>query len=239
VTSRVRDADSGSLASGTRGGGGGAVLRDAAVMGISGWAQRLVVLAWVAAATAAAQDVCSAPASCAEGAVCLRAVGQCGGEGSCVSDDFLCPDIYAPACGCDGHSYVSPCEAQRQGGGAARHGACCVGSCSTRDQVTREDPRLPQLRSRSEREGDDRRVGHRGRQRAARLSLSRRARRVDRRRHRDRPSGRPRHQRRMRARSRCPYGQPAPPDAQSGDLPRMFIPATPISFSGTPTPPPS
>lgn len=59
-----------------------------------------------------------------------------------MADDFDCPQLLEPACGCDGHSYVSPCEAQRQGGGASRPGACCVGSCSTRDQVTETDLRL-------------------------------------------------------------------------------------------------
>jgi hypothetical protein len=110
-------------------------------MRVGAWA-RLVALGWLAAGTAAAQDVCSAAATCAVDQVCLRPVGSCAGDGRCVADDFLCPQLFDPTCGCDGQSYVSACEAQRRGVGAARPGACCVGSCSTDDQVTEHELRL-------------------------------------------------------------------------------------------------
>lgn len=110
-------------------------------MRVGGWALGLATALWLASGGAAAQTDCSGPAMCAADQVCLRPVGSCGG-GHCVSDGFLCPQLYEPACGCDGRSYVSPCEAQRRGGGAARPGACCVGSCSTDDRVTERDLRF-------------------------------------------------------------------------------------------------
>jgi hypothetical protein len=111
-------------------------------MRVGGWVLGLATALCLASGDAAAQSSCSEPAMCAADRVCLRPVGSCGGSGRCVLDDFNCPHLYEPACGCDGESYVSPCEAQRRGGGAARRGACCVGSCSTSDQVTEHDLRL-------------------------------------------------------------------------------------------------
>lgn len=110
-------------------------------MRVGGWVLLATALC-LASGDAGAQTSCSEPAMCAADQVCLRPVGSCGGSGQCVVDDFLCPQLYEPACGCDGHSYVSPCEAQRRGGGAARPGACCVGSCSTDDHVTEDDLRF-------------------------------------------------------------------------------------------------
>lgn len=97
---------------------------------------------WLAASAAAAQTVCSQPESCAGGAICLRPVGHCQGEGTCVDGGFDCPALFAPACGCDGRSYPNECDAQRRGTGVVRPGACCVGSCSTDDRVTEADLRL-------------------------------------------------------------------------------------------------
>lgn len=113
-------------------------------MDLRRWSRGALAAAWLAAAPAPApaQTPCSDAGQCAAGELCLRALGQCGAPGICIDGDFHCPQLFLPACGCDGQSYVSPCEAQRRGGGALRQGACCVGACSALDRVAESDLRL-------------------------------------------------------------------------------------------------
>jgi hypothetical protein len=51
----------------------------------------------------------------------------------------MCPAIWDPACGCDGHSYASSCDAQQKGIDVAHPGSCCVGACRQLDRVTVDD----------------------------------------------------------------------------------------------------
>jgi hypothetical protein len=90
-------------------------------------------------ASARPASACSSAAECAADEVCLRPVGACASAGTCRRGDFLCPDLWQPACGCDGRSYGSPCDAERVSVSVAHHGSCCLGACSALDRVTISD----------------------------------------------------------------------------------------------------
>ena len=53
---------------------------------------------------------------CGTGLYCAGPIGQCTGEGTCVATDFMC--VLGPhlpdACGCDGVTYDSACDAQQK-----------------------------------------------------------------------------------------------------------------------------
>ncbi|MDX2170890.1 MAG: Kazal-type serine protease inhibitor domain-containing protein [Deltaproteobacteria bacterium] len=82
---------------------------------------------------------CNGAADCAGGEICVRPSGQCAAPGTCRSPNFDCPALWDPACGCDGRSYISPCDAERSGASIAHRGSCCVGACNALDRVTVSD----------------------------------------------------------------------------------------------------
>jgi len=43
---------------------------------------------------------------------------------SCMKRPTGCTDEFAPVCGCDGQTYATACEANRQGQGVRAQGAC-------------------------------------------------------------------------------------------------------------------
>ncbi|MFT3776092.1 MAG: Kazal-type serine protease inhibitor domain-containing protein [Minicystis sp.] len=65
--------------------------------------------------------------SCTDGLACTYPIGSCGADdrtGTCNPKPEVCPFIWQPVCGCDGHQYPNGCEAARAGISVARRGFC-------------------------------------------------------------------------------------------------------------------
>lgn len=104
------------------------------MLAVGRWA-RWVAVGMALGTAAEARTACTTDADCGADQVCVRPVGSCQGAGVCDDRLAFCPQVFAPACGCDGLSYVSDCAARHGGGGAAHRGACCVGACTALDRV--------------------------------------------------------------------------------------------------------
>jgi hypothetical protein len=75
---------------------------------------------------------------CAAEEYCNFTDGTCGQgpgsalvEGRCTlrcGDGCVCIQIVQPVCGCDRHTYTSPCHASRAGVAVAHHGPCACGN---------------------------------------------------------------------------------------------------------------
>jgi hypothetical protein len=66
------------------------------------------------------------PGECAKGSYCAYK-SQCGATdagGKCTKKPEICPNLVAPVCGCDSHTYNNDCEAARSGTSVAGRGAC-------------------------------------------------------------------------------------------------------------------
>ena len=64
---------------------------------------------------------------CAEGQYCNFRDGSCGAAdqtGECTGIPEVCPELFAPICGCDDVTYGNACEAGLAGVSVAREGAC-------------------------------------------------------------------------------------------------------------------
>ncbi|MEO8604001.1 MAG: hypothetical protein ABI629_15605 [bacterium] len=88
---------------------------------------------------ASAASPCATNSDCAPQTYCDHPLGQCSGSGQCRTRLFECPALWNPACGCDGRSYESACNAEVLGVDAAHLGSCCLGACLSLDRVTVED----------------------------------------------------------------------------------------------------
>ena len=72
------------------------------------------------------------PTRCPNGTFCyyepLAMCGAADAPGVCMplEPDALCPDLFAPVCGCDGQTYPNECEATKAGTSVASRGACEV-----------------------------------------------------------------------------------------------------------------
>jgi hypothetical protein len=95
----------------------------------------MLLLAASAIVVPAAETPCTSNADCGD-AYCERPLGQCSGVGVCRAGLVECPALWNPACGCDGHSYRSACDAQAHGVDVAHLGSCCLGACAALDRVT-------------------------------------------------------------------------------------------------------
>ncbi len=69
--------------------------------------------------------LCTENSDClVEGWYCEKEIGQCGGEGACELKPEICPDVWAPVCGCDGNTYGNGCEAASAGVNIDYDGEC-------------------------------------------------------------------------------------------------------------------
>lgn len=66
---------------------------------------------------------------CNAGEYCRFPIGTCGaadrtGVCSALTDEAVCPEIFAPVCGCDDRTYGNSCEADAAGVSIATEGEC-------------------------------------------------------------------------------------------------------------------
>lgn len=67
---------------------------------------------------------CNTNQDCSRNEFCLYAEGECKEPGICTKYPEVCPEIYAPVCGCDGKTYGNDCYAYAEGMSIDYQGEC-------------------------------------------------------------------------------------------------------------------
>jgi hypothetical protein len=68
--------------------------------------------------------VCTGDSQCSTADYC--AGSGCGTAGTCQPRPELCSDLVDPVCGCDGRTYINPCDAEQAGTRVASQGVCAA-----------------------------------------------------------------------------------------------------------------
>jgi len=88
----------------------------------------------VAQVGAGASEPCSGNADCVEAGSAFCAKASCAAtSGTCLPLPSICPDSWAPVCGCDGVNYWNDCLRQRDGVAASAQGVCSLGFVTCND----------------------------------------------------------------------------------------------------------
>lgn len=69
---------------------------------------------------------------------CAKEEGNCNNEGECLQRPEMCPDVWAPVCGCDGKTYGNVCSAAAAGVNVDYAGECIpvTPPCVSNDECT-------------------------------------------------------------------------------------------------------
>ena len=67
---------------------------------------------------------CYSNADCAATSYCSKAIGDCGGVGTCKARPTLCSGLFKPVCGCNNATYANACKAGAVGVTLFKTGAC-------------------------------------------------------------------------------------------------------------------
>ena len=76
---------------------------------------------------------CVGASDCSSGDYCAKALGDCEGSGSCNAKPDVCPENWAPVCGCDEITYSNTCYAARAGVTIKYEGDCISGAQESPD----------------------------------------------------------------------------------------------------------
>jgi hypothetical protein len=87
----------------------------------------------------AGADGCDTSAECEAAEYCEKPAGDCEGAGDCVVMPETCPDVSAPVCGCDSHTYGNECEAAAVGVNVASEGECPPPACTGNDDCEADE----------------------------------------------------------------------------------------------------
>jgi hypothetical protein len=69
-------------------------------------------------------DTCTSNDQCRTAEFCQFPEGACQPDGECLARPEVCPELFAPVCGCDGQTYGNACEASMAGVSIDHDGEC-------------------------------------------------------------------------------------------------------------------
>ncbi|MBN2535308.1 MAG: hypothetical protein JXB88_20680 [Spirochaetales bacterium] len=72
------------------------------------------------------EEGCASNDTCGSDYYCHKEMGDCDGTGECAEKPEFCNSVEDYVCGCDGHTYLNPCQAA-QAGVSVNYSGECVG----------------------------------------------------------------------------------------------------------------